>query len=456
MSSERSVDAKWPVRRLQFLAQLNPSRTEVRDLPPATKVSFVPMEAVGEYGGLSALESRPLESVYGGFSYFRDGDVVVAKITPCFENGKGAVAAGLIDGVAFGTTELHVLRPGPELDQNFLFYLTISQPFRDGGAAAMTGAAGQKRVPEEFLRNYRVGLPPMSIQRSIADFLDEKTAAIDALIAKKERLIELIEEKRQATITRAVTKGLDPDVPMKDSGIEWLGEVPAHWHLSRLKHLVDQPGGIQMGPFGASLTDLASEDTGIKLYGQENTISGDFTAGNRWIWPDQYTELARYELRTGDIVLTRKGSIGNCRIVPSGIKPGIIDSDTIRVRVGSKVDYRFLQRALHDASYIRDQVFSNRRGAVLAGLNSSNIAELWVAVPPSHEQEGIVATVDQETAAINSLVAGIEHQITRLREYRQTLISAAVTGQLDLTTRTTRARKSATESTPAPPQEVPV
>ena len=438
-SSECSVLVDWPKRRLQFLAQLNPSRSEVRVLPPTAEVSFVPMESVGEYGGLSSLETRTLEAVYGGYTYFRDGDVVVAKITPCFENGKGALAVGLTGGVAFGTTELHVLRPGPEIDPKFLFYITISQHFRDVGAAAMTGAAGQKRVPEEFLRNYRVSLPPKSVQRIIADFLDEKTAAIDALIAKKERLIELIEEKRQATITHAVTKGLDPDVPMKDSGVEWLGEVPETWRLSRLKHLVDKPAGIQMGPFGTSLTDLAVEDTGFKLYGQENTISGDFTVGDRWIIAEQFERLSRYELRAGDIVLTRKGSIGNCRIAPAGIKSGIIDSDTIRVRVGPQVESRFLQRVLHYATYVRNQVFANRRGAILSGLNSSNIAELWIAVPPLAEQSAIVNAIDRQAAAMDNVVAQVEQQTTRLREYRQTLISAAVTGQLDVRSRTARA-----------------
>src|SRR5437660_7037139 len=129
------IPTHWEVKRLRFSAELNPPASETRALPPATEVSFVPMEAVGEYGGLDLTRTKPLVDMDAGYTYFRDGDVVVAKITPCFENGKGAHADGLASGIAFGTTELHVLRATPALVDNFLFYLTLSDAFRRLGEA---------------------------------------------------------------------------------------------------------------------------------------------------------------------------------------------------------------------------------------------------------------------------------------------------------------------------------
>lgn len=141
--------------RLRYRAQVNPSRSEVNGLAEDTAVSFVPMEDVLEHGGMRLSQTKMLSEVQSGFTYFSDGDVVFAKITPCFENGKGSIATGLTNGVGFGTTELHVLRPSNQLDAAFLFYVTISHVFRHEGASWMYGAGGQKRVPDVPDRPHR-------------------------------------------------------------------------------------------------------------------------------------------------------------------------------------------------------------------------------------------------------------------------------------------------------------
>ncbi len=144
---------------------------------------------------------------------------------------------GLIGGVGFGTTELTVIRPSDNADSRYMYYLSISQPFRKLGEAEMYGAGGQKRVPDDFVRNFELAWPPKCEQSVIAAFLDRETAKIAALVAKQQRLIALLQEKRQALIAHAVTKGLNPDAPMKDSGIEWLGEIPTRWTAFRSKVL---------------------------------------------------------------------------------------------------------------------------------------------------------------------------------------------------------------------------
>ena len=179
------VPEHWEVKRGRFCIGVNPPSDGLRRLHPEDEVSFVPMEAVGEYGGLSLDHTRAISEIGSGYTEFDDGDVVVAKITPCFENGKGALATGLVNGIAFGTTELHVLRAAPNLEQHFLFYFTISRLFRGNGEGEMYGAGGQKRVPPEFCKNIRVPLPAVDEQRTIADFLDRETAKINMLVAKK-------------------------------------------------------------------------------------------------------------------------------------------------------------------------------------------------------------------------------------------------------------------------------
>jgi len=234
--------SSWEQKRLRFALKMNPSKGEI-DLEHSDLVSFVPMDAVGEYGGIRLSEEKELGEIGSGYTYFRDDDVVVAKITPCFENGKGALAKGLSNKTAFGTTELHVMRADREqLEPEFLFYLTTSDLFRKFGESEMYGAGGQKRVPESFIKDFRVGFPSIGEQQTIARFLDFKTAQIDALIAKKKSLLDKLAEKRTALISHAVTKGLDSSVPMKDSGVAWLGDIPAHWEAKRTKFTVSYIG----------------------------------------------------------------------------------------------------------------------------------------------------------------------------------------------------------------------
>ena len=201
----------WPVQRLKHLAQFNPSKSEVRHLPDDLAVSFLPMEDISAQRHITHLTTKPIGDLYSGYTYFRQGDVLIAKITPCFENGKGAIADELSNGIGFGTTELHVIRAGPRLHNRYLNYLTMSHAFMVQGAAMMTGAAGQKRLPEDFITSYTIALPPLDTQRQIATVLDHKTRTIDTLIHKQQQLIDTLREYRRALITAAVTGKINPE-----------------------------------------------------------------------------------------------------------------------------------------------------------------------------------------------------------------------------------------------------
>lgn len=287
--------------------------------------------------------------------------------------------------------------------------------------------------PPRFLGT-KTPQPPADEQAAIVRFLDHANRKIDGFIRAKRKLIGLLNEQKQAIIHRAVTRGLDPDAPLKPSGIPWLGEIPMHWEVMRVKFVVDHYGpGIQMGPFGSSLTSLESRDTGFKLYGQENTISGDFSRGNRWLRRDQFASLRKYELLPGDIVLTRKGSIGKARIVPTDISRGIADSDTIRVRLDRRlVAPEFVVEVLHTSTYVLRQLEMSRRGAILGGLNTATIGDILLVLPPQKDQSELLAGLRAETAPLNTAIARTEREIALMQEYRTRLTADIVTGKLDV------------------------
>ena len=204
------VPAHWETKRLRHVADLNPSKSETASLARDTEVSFLPMEAIGEDGTIALEQTRTLSQVETGYTYFRDGDVTVAKITPCFENGKGAVMRGLLGGIGFGSTELIVSRPRPEhTNSNYLGWIFNFTQFRKRAEGAMYGAGGQKRVPDDFVRNFAMAFPPVAEQSDIATFLDRETTRLDALTTEAAHGIALLKERRSALISAAVTGKID-------------------------------------------------------------------------------------------------------------------------------------------------------------------------------------------------------------------------------------------------------
>ena len=203
------IPERWEVRRLGMAATINPSKMEISNLSREVVVSFLPMEYIGNDGIVNMREEKPISQVEKGYVYFKDGDVIVAKITPCFENGKGALLNGLTSGIGFGTTELIVLRTKPPLDREFLYYITISNPFRKIGESHMHGSAGQKRVPEDFVKEFKLAIPPLSEQRKICEFVNLSINKMNFLIFKLQKATDLLGEYRTSLISAAVTGKID-------------------------------------------------------------------------------------------------------------------------------------------------------------------------------------------------------------------------------------------------------
>jgi type I restriction enzyme S subunit len=427
------IPAHWDTIRLKLLCEINPSKFGLSNAPSDMEVTFLPMENIGENGELDLSETRELDTVASGYTHFRDGDVIIAKITPCFENGKGALVRGLVNGVGFGTTELYVLRVKSQVIPEFIYYLTRSTNFRSPGIAMMQGAAGQKRVRTDFIADYPVSLPPTDEQRAIATFLDRQTEKIDALIAKKRELIAALHEKRSAIISHAVTKGLNPDAPMKYSGIEWLGEIPAGWRLLKFKRVmrwIEQGWSPQ-----AEGRPADDEEWGVLKVGCVNYGKFDPTE-NKALLSD--TEpIARYEIHKGDLLVSRANTrelLGSAAVV-GDVRSRLLLCDKL-FRIHLNQDWvlpEFAALAL-TSSNARYQIEREATGASasMQNVGQDTLFNLMLPLPNIAEQRVIISAVNKELIYIDKVIIATETTIGRLQEYRAALISAAVTGKIDV------------------------
>ena len=411
------VPAHWDVRRLKWVASLNPSKTEARTFLTADMpVTFLPMERVGTDGEID--EKRASASaVWNGFTYFRRDDVIVAKITPCFENGKGACLDALSTEIGFGSTEFYVLRARSSISPQFLYRLTTLAQFRHSGAEEMTGAAGQKRVPQAFVANYPFPIPPLAEQAAIVRYLDHTDGRIRRYLRSRERLIELLKEYRQATIHEAVTQGLDPDVPLKPSGTEWLGDVPAHWEVRRLKFSVE------------NVADQTHKRRAHEIYLAMEHVES-WTGKYSEAGPDVVFDSQVKRFKAGDVLfgklrpylakVTRPNRMGVCvgeflvlRPRACALSPGYLE---------------YLMRS----KPVIDAINASTFGAKMPRADWQFIGGMVQPIPPLAEQAAIAAYLDKQTAAIDAAMARAQREIDLLSEYRTRLIVDVVTGQVDV------------------------
>ena len=278
----------------------------------------------------------------------------------------------------------------------------------------------------EYL-NTLAAYPPVDEQENIADFLDWKTAQIDALIAKKQELIAKLKEKRLAVITQAVTKGLDPKVPLRDSGIPWLGKVPVHWGVLPIKYLLSAILDTEHKtcPFYDDGEFLVARTTNIR--GGKLTLDGA-----KYTDADGYREwTARGIPKPGDILFTREAPAGDACIVP----------DTPTLCVGQRVVLFRTDPNILDSRYAIHSIYGGAArvfievhslGSTVTHFNMSEIAMIPMLAPPLNEQEKIANYLDEQTGKVDLMMSKVEEAIARLTEYRSALIIAATTGKIDL------------------------
>ena len=305
-------------------------------------------------------------------------------------------------------------------------YLRWWLEFMQGHIQILSSSSTQENLNAGKVRNIPVFLPDEATQQAIANFLDRESARIDALVAKKQRLIELLQEQRIAFITRAVTKGLDPSVPMKDSGVEWLGEIPEHWEAKRIKWVAKMESGhtpdkkIDAYWRNGIIPWVSLSDTGQLREVDYIGSTAVFTT------PEGIANSSAHLLPSGTVVFSRDATIGLCAITQGEMA---VSQHFIGWVCGERIYPEYLLLALRSMS---EELERLTMGATVRTIGMPNVKSLVIPLPPLQEQQKIVHDAICSRVKIDELLFKVREAIARLQEFRVALISSAVTGKIDV------------------------
>ena len=310
---------------------------------------------------------------------------------------------------------------------SFLFYFTKSHEYREQVKMACSGtSASMQNLGQDDFRGLLFAEPSKSEQTQIARFLDHETARIDALIEEQQRLIELLKEKRQAVISHAVTKGLDPTVPMKDSGVEWLGEVPAHWEVTKLGWILNELTYGFTNP-------MPTEDDGPAMLtandiGWDTVLYEQARSTSEIAFREMLTDKSRP--KAGDLLLTKDGTLG--RVAVHDGRPACINQSVALIRPDTRIMSSEFLCSLLQASCYQTKMIFDAGGTTIKHIYITILAKMNLAVPSLDEQQALLNFISNETCKFDRLTSEAEQVVNLLQERRSALISAAVTGKIDV------------------------
>lgn len=356
----------------------------------------------------------------------QNGDFVFADTSEDLD-GAGNFTQFVGNGLLFAGYHTVVLRPNDGNVSRYLAYAFESTECRNQIRLAVKGVKVFS-ITQSILKDAMLPMPPPEEQITIAAFLDYETARIDQLIAKQQRLIELLKEKRQAVISHAVTKGLNPDAPMKDSGVEWLGQVPEHWRIRRLKQVIECGTSISYGIVqpGDAL------DEGVPFIQTTNISRGNLSFDDL---PKTSALIEknypRSRLTGGEVILGIRASIGAAYVVPSELKGANLSRGVARIQTNEVLSSEFLVRFFQSNS-VEQYWGLSKQGSTFSEVSIETVRELYVTIPSKNEQNEICSHLDLITNKFDSLITLAEQQNILLWERRTALISAAVTGKIDV------------------------
>ena len=378
------VEREVEVARLADIVEINPKKSEVRALPPETPVSFVPMDELStDRPSFTGVRDRPISEVLTGYTYFRDGDVLLAKITPCFENGKAGIARNLRNGIGFGSSEFYVFRCGEKVIPEYLYYLITQPTFREEGEKNMSGTGGQQRVTREFLESHEIPLPPLEEQRRI--------------VAEIEGYQQVIDGARQILAGSEIRIAIEPDWPT----------VTFEELCERLQYGLSVP--------------LNEESRGVKTFRMAELIRGRaYDNGSMKCADIDAKEAGKYRLSKGDLLFNRTNSFEHVG------RTGIFSLDGDYV-FASYLIRLIIKRNLAEPEFVNAYMNTKAfqagvkslasRAVGQSNISASSLAGYQIPLPPLPEQRRIVAELDAEAAevaAVRALIPRYEAKIQRV------------------------------------------
>ena len=401
----------WRIKRLKFSTDLINSKVIAEE----SLLSYLGLEHIESWTGRKI--DGEISNSEGLASSFIAGDVLFGKLRPYLAKVHLTQQAGLI------SSEALVIRSKDELHAEFLKYYMLSRDFINIVDSSTYGSK-MPRASWDFIGNLPVLLPEVEEQKTIARFLDFKTAQIDALIAKQKTLLEKLAEKRTTLISHAVTKGLDPSVPMKESGVAWLGEIPAHWQVKRLKFLGKTRYGLGEPP--------QKLDGGLPFIRATDIYRGEIDGAKvQTVDPDCVPWSRNPALKAKDILVVRSGAYtGDSAIVPAQWEGSIAGYDMVYTAEGAFPEYVAFN--LLSKYVLNGQIYLAKNRAAQPHLNAEELGGIVIALPPPEEQIEIVAYIEKCTKHVAVQFELVNGVIYLLHEYRSSLITNAVTGKIDV------------------------
>ena len=411
------IPRDWKITRIKHSATLNMGQSPNSEDCNMDGNGYPFLQGNAEFGTMSptAKQYCPIPRKLAN-----EGDLLFSVRAPV-----GALnVADKVYGIGRG---LCSLTSNSQMTQSFLWWVLPSYKYQ---LDAISTGSTFEAVSAEQVSNLLFALPTYGEQAQIANFLNHETAQIDTLIDKQQTLIQLLKEKRQAVISHAVTKGLNPDAPMKDSDVEWLGEVPEHWVVTKLGFHTSKIGSGKTPRGGAEVY----QEEGVLFLRSQNIYNDGLRIDKSesvFISEIIHEEMSNTKVQGGDVLLNvTGGSIGRTCIVPDDFIEANVNQHVCIVRLPTSMS--FVIAFVLKSSLVKEQIDAIQTGGNREGLNFEQIAKFIICLPPEKERGSIVNYIECETKKIDNLLEQSSHAIQLMQERRTALISAAVTGKIDV------------------------
>ncbi|MDP8226562.1 MAG: restriction endonuclease subunit S [Candidatus Celaenobacter polaris] len=400
----------WELKKLNEACLIRPPKKEAKELLSSDDlVSFVPMDTLGiNTKFFKPTQEKKLSAVSGSYTYFRNNDVLLAKITPCFENGKIGIAKNLKNGIGFGSSEFIVYRSSQELLPECLYYFLNQESFRKTGHNLMTGAVGHKRIPKEFYEEWLIPIPPLSEQKQIVTILDEAFAAIDQAKANIEKNIENTRELFQNKLNEIFSKNDDS------------------WELKKFREVC----GFVRGPFGGSLKKNCFKPNGNAVYEQQHAINNQFDKIRYFVDDEKFEEMKRFQLFSGDLIMSCSGTMGKVAIVPDNIKRGIINQALLKLTPNNNLSAEYLRYWMGSNDF-QESIAKHSQGAAIKNVASVKILkEIELPCPPLIEQKEIVTKLDELNKYCDGLYKAYQQKLHNEEQLKKAILQNVFGGYL--------------------------
>lgn len=424
------IPVQWNNLRLRFVCEFRNGYTPSKANPEFWEDGTIPwyrMEDIRDSGRkLEEAKQYVTKDAIKGGGLFEAGSFILATTATIGEH-----AVLIVDSLAnqqFTNLKIRKLLSNRLLRDYFFYYLFVIDDY----CKATTKTSTFPAVSMELLKNCHVVFPLVQEQQAIVDYLDKKCSEIDNVISAQQKRIALLQELKQSVITHAVTKGLNPNVEMKDSGVEWIGKVPKHWEIYKIKNCCkSEQYSIKTGPFGTQLKGEDLQPQGdVAVYSQQNVINNDFTKIRYFVSFKKAETLKGFYTKPDDVLVTSRGTIGKAAILSPSFPIGILHPCLIALRLNQKICQNdWLVMYVNETDCFKTDVYLSSNATTIDVIYTGTLKNIYIPIPPYEEQIEILKSIKEKCASIDSSISKAQYQVELLQEYKQSLITEVVTGK---------------------------